>query len=770
MDGVIGFFGFLAFCALSSGVVGLVAVIFLRRQVRELEEKVQRLSSSVRELQREVAQPTEAPAPLPVRPEAQAPPAISIPAPPAKAVAPQEPPAAPPAPVAPLPATAFRESAREDSLESLENIVGTRWLNWIGALVVLVGIAFLLKYLYDRGWIGPAGRVGIGLAFGVGLLWLGEMRLRRVHDLLSQAVSASGCGALFLTTFLAFKFYDFSGRVPTFLLLCWFAGFTVVLAVVRNGRILAYLGLLGAYLTPYLLSTGQDQAEALFGYLAVLSLAAAFVCAARGWAGIPALSLGLTCIYYVGWHSRFYAPERLPVAVAGAGGLILFLGAVALARALWNRAAARTEECLVIILSALVGIYYLWDLLAHKRPALLGFALCIIACAGLGALLGARRRRAAEALLETTLLGIGAGSLLLVIPACLDSSGAMLAWALAAVLLADIGSRSRRWVLEAAAGVSLLAAPVVGLAEPVRHSGAFHPVFNRVFVAWFGAVLAWFVAGARYLRSYWDDADRRRLGIVIQIASCFMLIAVLSYEVVAWFAGQMGLPGADRALLGDRRTVYLCLLWSLYPAIWFRRAKDLPRLWVLSLVYYAVMGLGLFVLLTDFHQREVLIFLNQVFLAALFFPAAVFYVSRRIDDGQGRRKTGLEIYGHLLLVLLLSVELYQGLFLPSSYDASRYWIRMALISAGWAVYATVVLTLGISRNLPAWRWLALSLLGVTLVKVFLVDMAEVRQIWRVLSFLILGALLMACSYAYARRERERKLEGNASEKKLEVPR
>jgi uncharacterized membrane protein len=81
---------------------------------------------------------------------------------------------------------------------------------------------------------------------------------------------------------------------------------------------------------------------------------------------------------------------------------------------------------------------------------------------------------------------------------------------------------------------------------------------------------------------------------------------------------------------------------------------------------------------------------------------------------------------------------------------------MALISTAWAGYATALLGIGMSRDLRSWRWMALLLLAATLLKVFFVDMAEVRQIWRVLSFMVLGALLMACSYAYSRRERKRR--------------
>jgi len=761
MESLVGFFAFLAFCALSSGLAGLIVVILLRRRVRDLELKVQRLAAGFGDLQRELAARPATESPVPDHPPENTP-SVTPPRP--------QPPQAEPQPAVVVyapPAQVKREGA---TLESIENLVGTRWLNWIGALVVLVGIAFLLKYLYDRGWIGPAGRVGIGLAFGVGLLFLGEVRLRRLHDLFSQSVSAAGCGALFLTTFLAYKFYDFSGRFPTFVLLCWFAGFTVALAVARNGRILAYLGLLGAYLTPYLLSTGQDQAEALFSYLAVLALAAIYVSAVRGWAGIPSLSLVLTWIYYAGWYERFHSPDRRIVAVAGAAGLIIFPGALSLARGLWNRAAARMEECVVLLSAGLLGLFYLWRLLASKYPHTLGFVLCGIALVALAGLRACRSRLASSETLENSVLGLATGSLLLVIPACLNASGAMLAWALAGTILLDIGSRSHRWVLTLAGAISLTATLIVGASEPVGHSGVFIPIVNRVFVAWFGAVAAFFISGLRWSRAFRGTTDRRHVGTVFQVASCFMLLALLSYEAGAWFAGRQALPGADLAGLREWCTTTLCLLWALYPALWLRWTKLQPKLWNLAAAHYAVMGIGLLTLLSYFHHRQVVAFLNPAFLAAVLYPAGVFFVSRRIADPQGRVRAGLQLYGHVLAVILLSVELYQGLFLPASYDASRYWIRMALISAAWAVYATVVLVIGISRNLASWRWLALALLGVTLLKVFVADMAEVRQMWRVLSFLVLGALLMACSYAYSRHERRRNSEEKPSETGLEVPR
>ena len=47
--------------------------------------------------------------------------------------------------------------------DQLENLIGGHWLNRIGILAVFIGISFFLKYAFDNNWIGPSGRVAIGI-------------------------------------------------------------------------------------------------------------------------------------------------------------------------------------------------------------------------------------------------------------------------------------------------------------------------------------------------------------------------------------------------------------------------------------------------------------------------------------------------------------------------------------------------------------------------------------------------------------------------------
>src|SRR5262249_51640263 len=53
----------------------------------------------------------------------------------------------------------------------LESKIGGHWLNRIGIVAVLVGVSYFLKYAFDNEWIGPAGRVVIGLVVGMAVVF-----------------------------------------------------------------------------------------------------------------------------------------------------------------------------------------------------------------------------------------------------------------------------------------------------------------------------------------------------------------------------------------------------------------------------------------------------------------------------------------------------------------------------------------------------------------------------------------------------------------------
>jgi uncharacterized membrane protein len=125
--------------------------------------------------------------------------------------------------------------------------------------------------------------------------------------------------------------------------------------------------------------------------------------------------------------------------------------------------------------------------------------------------------------------------------------------------------------------------------------------------------------------------------------------------------------------------------------------------------------------------------------------------------------------GVLLLWMVLSVDIYNWLrdrAREYPEDADRWrWLSQMTLSALWAVYALMVLAVGFRRRLAAVRWTALGIFGVTIGKVFLWDMAGLREFYRVLAFFIVAVLLGLAGWAYQRIQVDRQgAEGNGDER------
>jgi uncharacterized membrane protein len=82
-------------------------------------------------------------------------------------------------------------------------------------------------------------------------------------------------------------------------------------------------------------------------------------------------------------------------------------------------------------------------------------------------------------------------------------------------------------------------------------------------------------------------------------------------------------------------------------------------------------------------------------------------------------------------------------------DALRNLQQMSL-SAVWMVYSILLVAYGMWRRLPALRIIAIALFGFTILKIFIYDLSFLVALYRIVSFLGLGVILLAVSYLYQR--------------------
>ena len=186
--------------------------------------------------------------------------------------------------------------------------MGVKGFAWVGGLALFLGVAFFVKYSFERNLVPPELRVAIGFLAGLGLLVGGVMMSRKDFPALSQTLCATGVVILYAVTFACRSIYhfEFFGALPTFLLMALITTTAFLLAVRLNALVVAILGMLGGFLTPILLSTGHDNPLGLFGYIAILDAGLIVVALNRRWYFLTALAALGTALMQIGWATKFF--------------------------------------------------------------------------------------------------------------------------------------------------------------------------------------------------------------------------------------------------------------------------------------------------------------------------------------------------------------------------------------------------------------------------------------------------------------------------------
>src|SRR5206468_4405978 len=141
-----------------------------------------------------------------------------------------------------------------DQWSSFELAIGSKWLNWVGVVLVTIGVMFFLKYAYDNQWIGPGGRIAIGAMAGVAALIVGEKSRRRGYPILFHGLTGCGLAVFYGCIYFSFQVYQLTGQTLSFVLAIVVTALAVAMSVIHNAPIICLLGQLGGFLSPILIS------------------------------------------------------------------------------------------------------------------------------------------------------------------------------------------------------------------------------------------------------------------------------------------------------------------------------------------------------------------------------------------------------------------------------------------------------------------------------------------------------------------------------------
>ena len=593
--------------------------------LRALRSQVALLTARVYELERRTGIETGTALPRTAPPPAAPPP----PGAPATSTVSEGAPAPPPK-IAPLP---------EHDREGLEGRIGKVWLNRIGIVAILSGVAAFIKYAFDSGWIGPLGRVAIGLVAGI-LVVLGSERFRKKgYKAFSYSLKAVGIGTLYFSLWGAYQVYHLIPSSAAFLAMIAVTAFTMILALTQDAETLAAYAIAGGFSTPVLLSTGQNHEVVLFSYVAVLNLGMLATSMFKPWRRLMWGCFAGTVIMYAGWygHPYFYSVDARALTVFFVALFAAIFAAIPLVtpldRSRWHSGLSITLMVLPL-LNAGALFLALFEMYETEKVTLTWYALVLAAVyLGLSSVF-ARRADADKETVKVVYLihvAIAIAFITIAIPLKLDAHWITIGWLVESAVLLFIAVRTRTDFLRYFAGATLalgVARLLIVDSGNIQRALVFNPRFATYVVAI--AILGGIVAAGEKFASEREMPFVKTAGLALNL----LALIALTLEAHDYFSRQMT----------------------------------------------ATYGLPDFYL----HQR-------QIDLAWNFSYSAI-----------------------------------------------------------WLVYGAGMMAFGFWKRDSFVRWQALVLMALTIVKVFTYDSWSLEKVYRVLSFIGLGVMLMVVSYIYHR--------------------
>ncbi len=456
-----------------------------------------------------------------------------------------------------------------------EQILGGSWLARVGVIALIIGAGFFLKYAFDNQWLGPVGRIVLGIIAGLVLIGL-AFHWHNRYPILTRVLSGGGVAIMYLSIFASFSIYALVNVYVALGCLFVLSIASAAMAIYYNSMALAIISIFGAFFAPFILGAfGNREAIAvslssgiqLLAYIIVVDVGVLILANFRNWRWFTLLALVCSLITYGAWYAEFN--DVISVGTAEAGITIIFLlfvGATSLHH-LIRRLAPEPFDFGLMLLNAAAYFGISLGILWHNyREWMGGFVFVLALFYGVIAYI-ATRRQAGISRLGVLSIGIALVLLSVAIPIQLgDSAFTTIVWAAELVVLTQLSftfhqPRLRHY------GYLIFIAMVVRLLffDTTVAISTLQPILNQRFLAFVvGIVVTYLVAYLLWRRRAESPGLTRPLAVLL-ISANFLTIWILSFEV--WQSFDVALRGASPAAvegLKDAQNLSLTAVWAVY--------------------------------------------------------------------------------------------------------------------------------------------------------------------------------------------------------------
>lgn len=684
-----------------------------------------------------------------------------------------------------------------------ERFVGENLINKIGILITVIGVGIGTKYAIDHQLLSPVMRIMLGYLLGGGLLFF-ALKLKKNYLDFSAVLLSGSLAIFYFLTYISFSFYHFFPLQLTFLLMVLFTAGTVYAAVKYDRQIIAHLGFVGAYGIPFLLSDGSGKVLFFFSYVAIINIGILAVSYFKNWKSLIYSAFGLTWLIFFAWYWTAYkAQYHLGTAMFFLTLYFLIFYATGLIFKVTKHEKFHASDMVVIMANSFVFSALGFSLISAYTSSENHLALFSLANALVHFAVAFVLHRDKQA--DRTIYYFCCAMVLLyatlTVPLLLDGNAVTLTWTFEFLALFLYGRIRKVSLLEEMSypvlllaflnlllfwgrtygGLDLLSGVQDWRQGEITADNSF--LLNYRFLTSFCFIaalgIAYYVDGVKKYLETAEDSSAANYDVNPGLLQTFRVTLVILVIVVP-FSGifleisqywdiKMAVLEKDKNVLfyniaeivqafETLSKIAFSLLFT-GVVLFVRRTRqnssefNIFAVITCGFVLLVFLTLGLYLLsylqLQYLYKTEtyyapsslLLIRYAMYALIAAYVYTYVTFISKQFTDRFFRVFS--EYFLHVLIIWVLSAELVNWMHVLNSRQAYKLGL-----SIFWGVYALSLIVVGIRQKKAYLRIGAISLFGVTLVKLFFYDLDRLSTLGKTVLFIILGVILLVISFLY----------------------
>ncbi|SEL83499.1 Predicted membrane protein [Aquimarina amphilecti] len=669
----------------------------------------------------------------------------------------------------------IKQIVKPKGKSNLEKFIGENLISKIGVIILIIGVAIGAKYSIDNELISPLTRIILGYLTGIGLIAVG-MKLKKKYENFSAVLVSGAMAILYFITFLAYSLYGLIPQLFTFGLMVVFTIFTVFAAVQYNKQVIAHIGLVGAYAVPFLLSDGSGKVAVLFSYMAIINVGILIISFKKYWKPLYYSSFILTWLIYFSWYAIDYETD-IHFGLAFTFLLVFFATFyfMFLVYKLSRKEKFGTGDVILQLINAFVFYGIGFSMLSDHDigSQLLGVFTLANAVIHFVVSVVIYKLKLADRNLFYFTSGMVLVFISISFPVQLDGNWVTLLWAAEAALLFWIGRTKKVPIYEK------LAYPVIALtffsliqdwwmyyAEYAYMSGTDEisviPFFNisvltsLLCAASFGYIL--FLHRSKNYPFPWLKYKTWYQLISLWISAMFLFVLYMTFflEIIDYWNG---LESNQEDFMGIWLINYTLAFLSILSLVNIKRIKNVVFGYInmvlnmFALLMFLTTGLYILSELRESYLDPILlesgeagsyhISIRYISLAfcTLLLIACYRYVREKFF--KGTFKIAFDVVLQIAVIWLLSSELIHWLDIAGYTSSDKLGLSIL-----WGIYSLLLIVFGFWKKIKHMRIIAFILFGVTLIKLFLYDIAHLNTISKTIVFVSLGLLLLIISFLY----------------------